>query len=393
MTPGLDRQLELGADAVVGGDQQRIGVARRLQVEEAAEAAELRIRARPSRRSGKRADRLDQRIAGVDRHAGVGIGQWLLAHLSAGTRDKPLGFPRRCRQKTRANAAPPSSLPLHAARSPPPVSAGSSTRSWRAPTAASFRSTARTRWRSAESTSTSAAPDAQTARYAGWRIAQRQGFKALWAKMHNAPVSAGAEPSGWNARPDRELDQRRAGADRAQPLHRRPRRAVRSRLARHRSSASKAARSERSAPMLLIPITVSGRHGDERRVAQRLAARLGAVPDRRRARSITSASAAWAPIRCWSTRRRRIGPAAAGGATCSICTALPTFSSPKSSCSGSIPGGPARARFIARHGPDDEIVGGFTLTAPNSDGIPAMMAAGRAADGPDCSPRRLPPAG
>ena len=40
------------------------------------------------------------------------------------------------------------------------------------------------------------------------------------------------------------------------------------------------------------------------------------------------------------------------------------------------PGGPARARFIARHGPDNEIVGGFTLTAPNSDGVPAMMAEG-----------------
>jgi len=40
------------------------------------------------------------------------------------------------------------------------------------------------------------------------------------------------------------------------------------------------------------------------------------------------------------------------------------------------PGGPAVARFIARHGPDYEIVGGFTLTAPNSDAIPAMMAQG-----------------
>jgi hypothetical protein len=40
------------------------------------------------------------------------------------------------------------------------------------------------------------------------------------------------------------------------------------------------------------------------------------------------------------------------------------------------PGGPARARFIARHGPDNEIVGGFTLTAQNSDGIAAMMAQG-----------------
>jgi hypothetical protein len=40
------------------------------------------------------------------------------------------------------------------------------------------------------------------------------------------------------------------------------------------------------------------------------------------------------------------------------------------------PGGPARGRFIARHGPDNEVVGGFTLTAPNSEAIPAMMAEG-----------------
>jgi hypothetical protein len=40
------------------------------------------------------------------------------------------------------------------------------------------------------------------------------------------------------------------------------------------------------------------------------------------------------------------------------------------------PGGPARARFIARHGPDNEIVGGFSLTAPNGDAIPAMMSEG-----------------
>jgi hypothetical protein len=40
------------------------------------------------------------------------------------------------------------------------------------------------------------------------------------------------------------------------------------------------------------------------------------------------------------------------------------------------PGGPARGRFIARHGPDNEIIGGFTLTAPNGDAIPAMFAQG-----------------
>ena len=40
------------------------------------------------------------------------------------------------------------------------------------------------------------------------------------------------------------------------------------------------------------------------------------------------------------------------------------------------PGGPARGRFIARHGPDNEVIGAFTLSAPNSEGIPAMMAQG-----------------
>ena len=33
------------------------------------------------------------------------------------------------------------------------------------------------------------AKDAQSARYEGWREAQRQGFRALWAKMHGQPAS------------------------------------------------------------------------------------------------------------------------------------------------------------------------------------------------------------
>ena len=31
--------------------------------------------------------------------------------------------------------------------------------------------------------------DANAARYAGWRVAQREGFKALWAKQHKRPLS------------------------------------------------------------------------------------------------------------------------------------------------------------------------------------------------------------
>ena len=31
--------------------------------------------------------------------------------------------------------------------------------------------------------------DAMEARYAGWRVAQREGFRTLWAKMHQSAVS------------------------------------------------------------------------------------------------------------------------------------------------------------------------------------------------------------
>ena len=50
-TPGLDRDLDLGADAVVGGDQDRIGEAGALEIEQAAEAADLGVgaAAAPSR--------------------------------------------------------------------------------------------------------------------------------------------------------------------------------------------------------------------------------------------------------------------------------------------------------------------------------------------------------
>ena len=74
MAAAVDGELELGADAVIGGDQQRIAIARRLEIEEAAEAAERRVRARPRRRLGERRDRLHQRIAGGDVDARLGVG-------------------------------------------------------------------------------------------------------------------------------------------------------------------------------------------------------------------------------------------------------------------------------------------------------------------------------
>ena len=72
---GLDGDAQLGADAVIGRDQQRIVVAGRLRIEDAAEATDLGIRARPPRRLDQRLDELDEKIAGVDIDPGIGIAE------------------------------------------------------------------------------------------------------------------------------------------------------------------------------------------------------------------------------------------------------------------------------------------------------------------------------
>ena len=72
---GLDGDLQLGADAVGRGDQQRIGIARGAQVEERPKAAQRRLRARPAGGPSQRLDPLDQRIARIDVDAGLGIGE------------------------------------------------------------------------------------------------------------------------------------------------------------------------------------------------------------------------------------------------------------------------------------------------------------------------------
>ncbi len=149
---------------------------------------------------------------------------------------------------------------------------------------------------------------------------------------------AGAEPAGRDARPDRQLDQRRAGADRARTATSPISACCSTAPARRRSSASRAARSSArrrccsfrcSSPAAPRPASSFAMRGSGH----------GRSSAPRPARSIMSGSAASAPIRCWSTRPRRSGPAAAGGATCSISTAHRTCSSPRSSCSGSIRAG------------------------------------------------------
>ena len=99
--------------------------------------------------------------------------------------------------------------------------------------------------------------DAQSARYAGWRVAQREGFRALWAKTHKPPGQRSAEPAairrstGWSARSS-------SSASRSAPTATSPTSASCSTAPAPAQLLGVGGEVRRSAPMLLIPITVTG---------------------------------------------------------------------------------------------------------------------------------------
>lgn len=215
--------------------------------------------------------------------------------------------------------------------------------------------------------------DAQSARYAGWRIAQRQGFKMLWAKSHGLPLSQA--PSLSDSQLDDIVSSIIVDRERIGPNRYIADLGVLFDRARAGQLLGIPGVSERSQPMLLIPVIVSA--GTETSVElrnpwQRAWAEFrtsqspidyvrlsGLGPDP----LLINADQARRPGRNWWRNILDLYGAA------DILVA-------EVQVHRLYPGGPAKAQFIGRHGPDGEIVGGFTLTAANSGAIPAMMAEG-----------------
>lgn len=215
--------------------------------------------------------------------------------------------------------------------------------------------------------------DAQSTRYAGWRIAQRQGFKMLWAKSHGLPISQAPNLS------DSQLDDIVSSIiidrERIGPNRYIADLGVLFDRARAGQLLGIPGVSERSQPMLLIPVTIGA--GTETSVELRnpwqkawaefrtsqspidyvRVSGLGADPLLINADQTRRPGRAW-----WRSILDLYGAADILVAEVRVHRLYP--------------GGPAKAEFIGRHGPDGEIVGGFTLTAPNSAGIAAMMAEG-----------------
>ena len=73
VAPGLDGDAQLGAHAVIGGDQDRVLEPAGLEVEQSPEAAQGRIGALAAGGPGERLDRLHQGVSGGNVHPGIGV--------------------------------------------------------------------------------------------------------------------------------------------------------------------------------------------------------------------------------------------------------------------------------------------------------------------------------
>lgn len=215
--------------------------------------------------------------------------------------------------------------------------------------------------------------DAETARFAGWRIAQREGYKALWAKTHGRPASEAPNL------PDGALDSLVSSiivqSERIGPTRYIATLGVLFDRARAGELLGVAGQGRRSAPMLLIPVLVNGgtetslelRNGWQRAWAEYQTSQspvdyvrvsgLGIDPLLVNAAQTRRPGRGW-----WRNLMDQYGAADVLVAE----VQLRRF----------YPGGPAVATFIARHGADGQTLGSVTLRAKDSAGIQPMMVEG-----------------
>ena len=217
------------------------------------------------------------------------------------------------------------------------------------------------------------ARDAQSARYEGWRTAQRQGFKALWARMHNRPASEAP------TLPDSTLDGLVSSivVEREQIGPNRYIATLGILFDRARSAELLGVSGEvrRSVPMLLVSVfvtagtdtTVELRNSWQRAWAEFRTSQssidyvritgTGVDPLLVNAAQVNRPGRGW-----WRNVIDLYGAADILVATVQLHRLYP--------------GGPSYARFIGFHGPDRRTIGSFTITAPAGTSALAVMRAG-----------------
>jgi hypothetical protein len=215
--------------------------------------------------------------------------------------------------------------------------------------------------------------DAETARYNGWRIAQREGFKALWAKMNKRPVNQA--PSLADSTLDGLVSSIVVEQEQIGPNRYIATLGVLFDRARAGELLGVAGEVRRSAPMLLIPVMTSGstptsvelRNPWQRAWAQFRTSQSSIDYVRVSGQGVDplliNAAQTRRPGRGWWRNILDLYGAA------NILVA-------EVRVNRIYPGGPAKARFVGRFGPDALVLGSFELTARNSQDLPRMMAEG-----------------
>ena len=214
---------------------------------------------------------------------------------------------------------------------------------------------------------------ADQARMGGWRLAQRKGWKMLWARVNAQPVASA--PS----LPDSTLDSIVAGIVVEDEQIGTDRYIAKLGVLFDRVRAGQLlgvqGQGPRSAPMLVIPVLWNGDAPttfEVRNLWQRAWARYrsgGSPID-----YVRVAGTGSDPLLLNLAQTQRPGRAwwrmlldQYGAADVVV---------PEVRLTRAWPGGPVTARFLARHGPDSEVIDSFTLHADNSAGLAALMEEG-----------------
>lgn len=209
---------------------------------------------------------------------------------------------------------------------------------------------------------------ADAARYAGWREAQRKGWKALWSRTHGGNAAPGLSDSALDAIvagivvEDEQIGPNRYIAKLGVLFDR----------ARAGQILGVSGQIMRSPPLLVIPVQWSG-----------------GVPQSFETR--TEWQKAWARYRTGSSPVDYVRPTGTGSDPLLLNAAqtgrpgrtwwrllLDQFGAadvivPTVKLSRMWPGGPVIGRFSARYGPDDRLLSEFTLRVERSDQLPAML--------------------
>lgn len=212
------------------------------------------------------------------------------------------------------------------------------------------------------------AKDADTARYAGWRMAQRQAWRMLWTRTHGG--------SGAPALSDSQIEAMVSGIE-VEYEQNGPNRYVATLgilfdRARTGALLGVSGNVMRSPPLLVIPVLWDGgsavsyeRTNEWQKAWARYRTGDSAIDYVRVAGSIAD------PIllNAGQTGRRgrlwwRVLLDQYGAADVVV---------PIARLDRAYPGGPVTGTFTARYGPDDSLIGSVTLRASNDSGIPQMM--------------------